>query len=80
MLLNSIPDIQRSNLATTILQLKAMGFNDLLSFYLMDPPPAQTILSALESLYALSALDDEGLLTPLGRNMADFPVDPLRRW
>jgi len=76
MLPNSIPDIQRSNLASTILQLKAMGINDLLSFDFMDPPPAQTMLTALESLYALSALDDEGLLTRLGRKMADFPMEP----
>ncbi|CAA7264810.1 unnamed protein product [Cyclocybe aegerita] len=76
MLPNSIPDIQRTNLAATILQLKAMGINDLLSFDFMDPPPAQTMLTALESLYALSALDDEGLLTRLGRKMADFPMEP----
>jgi ATP-dependent RNA helicase DHX8/PRP22 len=77
MLPNSIPDIQRTNLATTILQLKAMGVNDLFSFDFMDPPPAQTMLTVLESLYALSALDDEGLLTRLGRKMADFPMDLL---
>ncbi|CCL98141.1 uncharacterized protein FIBRA_00135 [Fibroporia radiculosa] len=76
MLPNSIPDIQRTNLAHTILMLKAMGINDLLSFDFMDPPPAQTMLTALESLYALSALDDEGLLTRLGRKMADFPMEP----
>ncbi|KAG6845369.1 hypothetical protein H0H87_010478 [Tephrocybe sp. NHM501043] len=76
MLPNSIPDIQRTNLSSTILQLKAMGINDLLSFDFMDPPPAQTMLTALESLYALSALDDEGLLTRLGRKMADFPMEP----
>ncbi|TRM58778.1 P-loop containing nucleoside triphosphate hydrolase protein [Schizophyllum amplum] len=76
MLPNSIPDIQRTNLSTTILQLKAMGINDLLSFDFMDPPPAQTMLTALEGLYALSALDDEGLLTRLGRKMADFPMEP----
>ncbi|KZT08748.1 P-loop containing nucleoside triphosphate hydrolase protein [Laetiporus sulphureus 93-53] len=35
-----------------------------------------TMLTALESLYALSALDDEGLLTRLGRKMADFPMEP----
>ncbi|KAF5352727.1 hypothetical protein D9756_005877 [Leucocoprinus leucothites] len=76
MLPNSIPDIQRTNLSSTILQLKAMGINDLLSFDFMDPPPAQTMLTALENLYALSALDDEGLLTRLGRKMADFPMEP----
>jgi ATP-dependent RNA helicase DHX8/PRP22 len=76
MLPNSIPDIQRTNLAHTILMLKAMGINDLLSFDFMDPPPAPTMLTALEALYALSALDDEGILTRLGRKMADFPVEP----
>lgn len=76
MLPTSIPDIQRTNLAHTILLLKAMGINDLLSFDFMDPPPAQTMLTALEALYALSALDDEGLLTRLGRKMADFPMEP----
>ncbi|KAF9454217.1 P-loop containing nucleoside triphosphate hydrolase protein [Macrolepiota fuliginosa MF-IS2] len=76
MLPNSIPDIQRTNLSSTILQLKAMGVNDLLSFDFMDPPPAPTMLTALENLYALSALDDEGLLTRLGRKMADFPMEP----
>ncbi|KAI9570350.1 P-loop containing nucleoside triphosphate hydrolase protein [Boletus coccyginus] len=76
MLPTSIPDIQRTNLAYTILLLKAMGVNDLLSFDFMDPPPAQTMLTALEALYALSALDDEGLLTRLGRKMADFPMEP----
>ena len=76
MLPNTVPDIQRQNLASTILTLKAMGINDLLHFDFMDPPAPQTMLTALESLYALSALDDEGLLTRLGRKMADFPMDP----
>ena len=30
----------------------------------------------MESLYALGALDDEGLLTRLGRKMAEFPLEP----
>ncbi|KAI0903063.1 P-loop containing nucleoside triphosphate hydrolase protein [Ustulina deusta] len=70
------PDIQRQNLAHVILMLKAMGINDLLHFDFMDPPPTNTMLEALETLYALSALDDEGLLTRLGRKMADFPMEP----
>lgn len=76
MLPTTIPEIQRQNLAHTILMLKAMGINDLLHFDFMDPPPINTMLTALEELYALSALDDEGLLTRLGRKMADFPMDP----
>ncbi|KAJ9662404.1 DEAH-box ATP-dependent RNA helicase prp22 [Coniosporium apollinis] len=76
MLPTTIPEIQRQNLSNTILMLKAMGINDLLHFDFMDPPPTNTMLTALEELYALSALDDEGLLTRLGRQMADFPMEP----
>ncbi|WPH04601.1 pre-mrna-splicing factor atp-dependent rna helicase prp22 [Acrodontium crateriforme] len=76
MLPTTIPEIQRQNLSNTILMLKAMGINDLLGFDFMDPPPTNTMLTALEELYALAALDDEGLLTRLGRRMADFPMDP----
>ena len=76
MLPTTIPEIQRQNLSNTILMLKAMGINDLLGFDFMDPPPTNTMLTALEELYALSALDTEGLLTRLGRRMADFPMDP----
>jgi len=76
MLPTTIPEIQRTQLSNTILILKAMGINDLLHFDFMDPPPVASLLAALEELYALSALDDEGLLTKLGRKMADFPMDP----
>lgn len=72
----TVPEIQRANLAMTVLMLKAMGINDLLHFDFMDPPPAQTLIVALENLHALGALDDEGLLTKLGRKMAEFPLEP----
>lgn len=76
MLPNTIPEIQRQNLSSTILMLKAMGINDLLNFQFMDPPPVNTMLTALQDLYNLEALDDEGYLTRLGRKMADFPMSP----
>jgi ATP-dependent RNA helicase DHX8/PRP22 len=72
----TVPEIQRANLGNTVLMLKAMGINDLLNFDFMDPPPVQTMIAAMESLYALGALDDEGLLTRLGRKMAEFPLEP----
>lgn len=43
MLPTAVPEIQRTNLASTILSLKAMGINDLLSFDFMDPPPMEVI-------------------------------------
>ncbi|KAG2187395.1 hypothetical protein INT44_005083 [Umbelopsis vinacea] len=76
MLPNSIPEIQMLNLAMTVLNMKAMGINDLLNFDFMDPPPETNLITALEQLYALQALDDEGLLTRLGRKMAEFPLEP----
>ena len=76
MLATNVPEIQRTNLASTVLSLKAMGINDLLSFDFMDPPPMETLIMAMEQLHALSALDDEGLLTKLGRRMAEFPLEP----
>lgn len=76
MLPNSIPEIQRQNLSYTILMLKAMGINDLLNFEFMDPPPAQTLVNALHNLYNLDALDEEGYLTPFGRKMSEFPMEP----
>uniref|UniRef100_A0AC11EVH3 DEAH-box helicase 8 n=1 Tax=Ovis aries TaxID=9940 RepID=A0AC11EVH3_SHEEP len=67
MLTTNVPEIQRTNLASTVLSLKAMGINDLLSFDFMDAPPMETLITAMEQLYTLGALDDEGLLTRLGR-------------
>ncbi|XP_044733103.1 ATP-dependent RNA helicase DHX8 isoform X2 [Chrysoperla carnea] len=76
MLPTPVPEIQRTNLATTVLQLKTMGINDLLHFDFMDAPPVESLIMALEQLHSLSALDNEGLLTRLGRRMAEFPLEP----
>ena len=76
MLPSTIPEIQRTNLANTVLSLKAMGINDLFNFDFMDRPPTQSLVTAMETLFALGALDDEGLLTRLGRKMSEFPLEP----
>ena len=74
---NTVPEIQRTNLGNVVLMLKSLGINDLMHFDFMDPPPAETLLRALEQLYALGALNDRGELTKLGRRMAEFPLDPM---
>ena len=76
MIESTIPEIQRQNLGSTILTLKAMGVNDLLHFDMLDKPPVQTIITALESLFALGALDEEGMLTRQGLRMSEFPMEP----
>ncbi|KAG9129541.1 hypothetical protein Leryth_023271 [Lithospermum erythrorhizon] len=74
---NTVPEIQRTNLANVVLTLKSLGIHDLLNFDFMDPPPSEALLKALEMLYALSALNKLGELTKVGRRMAEFPLDPM---
>lgn len=74
---NTTPEIQRTNLNSIVLLLKSLGINELIEFDFMDPPPAETLIRALEQLYALGALNDRGELTKIGRQMAEFPTDPM---
>ncbi|KAG5519847.1 hypothetical protein PMAC_000122 [Pneumocystis sp. 'macacae'] len=74
--IQTIPEIQRTNLANTILLLKSLGVKDLLNFDFMDPPPEDTIMSSLFDLWTLGAVDNIGNLTPLGQRMSSFPMDP----
>lgn len=74
----TVPEIQRSNLAPTILQLKALGIDNILRFDFFTPPPAELIIRALELLYSLNAVDDYAKLTrPLGVRMAELSVEPM---
>ncbi|KAI8339434.1 P-loop containing nucleoside triphosphate hydrolase protein [Chlamydoabsidia padenii] len=74
----SIPEIQRTNLAPVILQIKALGIDNVLRFDFITSPPAIFMIRALELLFSLKALDDVGRLTiPLGMQLAEFPVDPM---
>jgi pre-mRNA-splicing factor ATP-dependent RNA helicase DHX38/PRP16 len=74
--IQTIPEIQRTNLANTVLLLKSLGVKDLLDFDFMDPPPQDTISTSLFELWALGALDHLGDLTALGKKMTAFPMDP----
>ncbi|KAI0739572.1 pre-mRNA-splicing factor ATP-dependent RNA helicase PRP43 [Daedaleopsis nitida] len=70
------PEILRSNLANTVLELAKLGVDDLVHFDYVDAPAPETLMRALELLNYLAALDDDGKLTALGGMMADFPLDP----
>ncbi|KAL6874252.1 P-loop containing nucleoside triphosphate hydrolase protein [Trichoderma longibrachiatum] len=72
-----LPEIQRTNLNGVVLQLKSLGINELLDFEFMDPPPTETLIGALNQLFALQALNHKGELTKIGRQMAEFPTDPM---
>ena len=71
------PEILRTNMNNVVLMLKSLGIDDLLHFDFMDPPPADSLIRALEQLYALGALNDHGELTKMGRRMAEFPLEPM---
>ncbi|OAQ98701.1 hypothetical protein LLEC1_03834 [Akanthomyces lecanii] len=72
------PEIQRSNLAPTVLQLKALGIDNIVRFDFLSPPPSQLVGKALELLYSLGALDEYAKLTrPLGMRMAELAVEPM---
>ena len=73
---NTIPEIQRTNLSNTVLLLKSLNIENLLEFDFMDPPPQETILSSMYQLWILGALGKAGELTPVGRKMVQYPLDP----
>ncbi|XP_017769739.1 PREDICTED: putative ATP-dependent RNA helicase DHX33 [Nicrophorus vespilloides] len=71
------PEIQRANLATVAIQLLALGIHAM-RFDFMDKPPKDAVRAAFEQLKRLEAINDidKSDLTPLGKNMAQFPLDP----
>lgn len=74
----TVPEIQRSNLAPVILQLKSLGIDNIARFDYLTPPPAELVIRALELLYSLGALDDYAkLIKPLGTRMAELAVEPM---
>ncbi|KAJ1550195.1 DEAH-box ATP-dependent RNA helicase prp22, partial [Nowakowskiella sp. JEL0078] len=73
----TLPEIQRSSLIGTVLQLKKMEIKDILSFEFIDPPDPELLLGAGRQLYMLGALDKEGNLTELGHMMSNFPISPF---
>ncbi|OCF39888.1 ATP-dependent RNA helicase DDX35 [Kwoniella heveanensis CBS 569] len=72
------PELTRSDISLYLLQLKALGIANLAKFDFMSPPPSEMMIRALEFLFCLKAIDDEGRLTrPMGERMAEVPLDPM---
>jgi ATP-dependent helicase HrpA len=79
------PEILRTNLASVLLQMAALGLGDVAAFPFVDPPDRRNITDGVNLLHELGAIDravdqaGPGLrprLTPLGRKLAQLPVDP----
>ncbi|GMJ09575.1 ROOT INITIATION DEFECTIVE 1 [Hibiscus trionum] len=72
------PEIKRCNLSNVILQLKALGVDDIFGFDFIEKPSREAIKKSLEELILLGALSDELKLSdPVGRQMARLPLDPV---
>jgi len=70
------PEILRSNLGVVVLTLKKLGIDDLVHFDFLDPPAPETLMRALEMLNYLECLNDDGEMTEIGEQAAEFPLDP----
>ncbi|MEU4782140.1 ATP-dependent RNA helicase HrpA [Micromonospora sp. NPDC023633] len=75
------PEILRTNLASVILQMTSIGLGDIAAFPFIDPPDRRNVADGVNLLHELGALDPAEAdpakrLTPLGRRLAQLPVDP----
>ena len=70
------PEMQRSNLASVMLQMQAQGLGSLEQFPLIDPPANKLINDGYRLLEELQAIDDKGNLTKLGQTLSKLPLDP----
>ncbi|UQU68040.1 ATP-dependent RNA helicase HrpA [Couchioplanes caeruleus] len=84
------PEILRTNLASVILQMTNLGLGDLAAFPFIDPPDRRNVTDGVKLLEELGALDNAPSnhpttthrpakghrLTPMGRQLAQLPVDP----
>ena len=72
------PEILRTNLASVILQMLALGLGDIATFPFIDAPDRRSVKDGLVLLYELGAVTapENGELTELGRRLARLPLDP----
>ncbi|MCO6456709.1 MAG: ATP-dependent RNA helicase HrpA [Pirellulaceae bacterium] len=70
------PEIRRTNLASVILQTKALGLGPIDEFPFLDPPHPEAIRDGYRTLFELGAIDQRRELTELGRQLSRLPTDP----
>ncbi|KAI8022026.1 Pre-mRNA-splicing factor ATP-dependent RNA helicase DEAH10 [Camellia lanceoleosa] len=75
---STIPEITRCNLSNVILQLKALGVDDIFGFDFMEKPSRDAVIKSLEILVLLDAITEEYKLSdPVGHQMARLPLKPI---
>ena len=69
------PEIQRTNLASVLLQMASLDLGSIKDFPFLDPPDSRSVSDGLNLLYELGAIEGEKLTT-IGRRMSTLPTDP----
>ncbi|KAI7748719.1 hypothetical protein M8C21_022259 [Ambrosia artemisiifolia] len=74
----TVPEIQRSSLAGSVLYLKSLDLPDIdiLKFDFLDPPSFESLQDALKQLFLIDAIDENGTITSIGKTMAELPLEP----
>ena len=72
----TVPEIQRTSLTSVVLSLKCMGIVNVVEFQYLDPPEEKMVLEALRQLFYFRAIDADGRVTDLGRQVVQFPLQP----
>ncbi|MGZ8186411.1 MAG: ATP-dependent RNA helicase HrpA [Methylobacter sp.] len=70
------PEIMRTNLSAVILQMTALNLGDIEDFPFLEPPEDKMIRDGKNVLHEVNALDKQGKLTEIGKQLAKFPTDP----
>ncbi len=70
------PEILRTNLSSVILQMSSLKLGDIEDFPFVEPPEDKMIRDGKTSLHEVNALDKNGQITPVGRQLAKIPTDP----
>ena len=70
------PEILRSSLAGVILRMKDLGLGAVQDFAFIDPPKQRAIADGYQLLVELGAMGEDQELTPLGKTLSRWPLDP----
>ena len=73
-----VPELQCGELSGTVLQLKALGVDNVMAFDYLAPPPAEAMVKAAELLFALGAIDDKSRSWLTLTSNADLNPDTLK--
>ncbi len=76
----TLPEIQRTNLASVILQLASLNLGDVYAFPYLEAPDSGMIRDGYKLLFELGAVTkakgDDIKITQMGRQLASLPIDP----